>query len=326
VAGIQAQEGNAARLGFRARSRNLTARDVDRARTEERSIVRVWVMRKTLHLIAADDAAWMLPLFEPGIEAWSRRRLGQLGMADGQVERSMKEIGTLLAPGEPVSRAEVVDALAAKGVELTQQLRTHVFVTAVTSGLAAFGPDAQKGQPALIKREAWLGKAPRFDRGRSLAELARRYFGAFGPATEADFAGWAGLTLGELRAGMGAIGGELREVEISGERGWMLGRGRRAPAGPVVRLLPGWDNYLMGWRDRSFLAPRERWEKIGIGGGMLLPSVMRDGVAVGLWRLRRTSGRASVEIRPFQRLDAATRARIDEEIEDVARFEGLRLV
>jgi hypothetical protein len=323
VAGIQAQDGNSARLGFRARSRNLIAADVDRARTEERSIVRAWAMRKTLHLIAADDAGWMLPLFEPGIEAWSRRRLEQLGMAGDDVEKAMKVVARAVATGEPVSRAQVVELLAAKGIELNVHTRTHVFVTAVTSGTACFGPDVRKGEPGLVAREAWLGKAPRFDRERSLAELARRYFGAFGPATEKDYAGWAGLPLRELRVGMGAIGGELREVEIAGERGWALGPGRRAPAGTVVRLLPAWDNYLMGWRDRGFLAPDGRWEKVGVGGGMLLACVLRDGAAVGLWRLRRAGGRADVVIEPFERLDAATRSLIDEEIADVARFEGL---
>ncbi len=323
VGGIQAQDGNAARLGFRARSRALTAADVDRARTDERSIVRAWAMRKTLHLIAADDAGWMLPLFEPGIEAWSRRRLGQLGMSAADLDKALRVIGRAVAPGQPVSRAEVVELLASNGIELTVQTRTHLFVTAVTSGIACFGPDVRRGEPGLVAREAWLGKPPKFERERALAELARRYFGAFGPATEADFAGWAGLPLRDLRVGMGSIGSSLREVRIGSERGWALGRGRRPPPGPVVRLLPAWDNYLMGWRDRSFLAPDGRWERVGVGGGMLLACVLRDGVAVGLWRLRRAGGRASVEIEPFERLDSATRSLIDEEIADVVRFEGL---
>jgi hypothetical protein len=81
----------------------------------------------------------------------------------------------------------------------------------------------------------------------------------------------------------------------------------------------------MGWRDRTFLAARERWERIGIGGGMLLPCVVRDGVAVGTWKLQRRGGHATVSVEEFEPLDAATRAAIDEEIVDIARFEGLRL-
>ena len=80
IAGAQAQDVYAGPLTFRSRSRRLTAADVDRARTEERSLLRTWVMRMTIHLIPTDDAGWWLPLFEPVIEKWSRRRLEQLGM------------------------------------------------------------------------------------------------------------------------------------------------------------------------------------------------------------------------------------------------------
>ncbi len=267
----------------------------------------------------------MLPLFEPGIEAWSRRRLGQLGMAPAQSARAMRSIERALAAGEPVSRAQVVELLTTQGIELNAHTRTHIFVTAVTSGIAAFGPDAERGQPALMAREAWLGKAPRFDPARSLAELARRYFSAFGPATEADFAGWAGLPLRDLRAGMDALGGELRESEVGGTRAWALGPSRRAPKSGVVRLLPGWDNFLMGWRDRGFFSRPQDWERIGLGGGFLRPCVLRDGVAVATWSLRRSGGRAKAEVEPFGRLDAPTRAAVDEELADVARFEGLEL-
>ena len=75
IAGAQAQDVYAGPLTFRSRSRKLTAADIKRARTEERSLLRTWVMRTTVHLIPTDDAGWWLPLFEPGIERWSRRRL-----------------------------------------------------------------------------------------------------------------------------------------------------------------------------------------------------------------------------------------------------------
>ena len=128
--------------------------------------MRAWAMRKTLHLLAADDAAWMLPLFEPGVEAWSRRRLGQLGMSGADVQKAMRVIGRAVAAGEPVSRAQVVERLASGGIDLTVQTRTHIFVTAVTSGVACFGPDVRKGEPGLVAPQAWLGERPRFDRER----------------------------------------------------------------------------------------------------------------------------------------------------------------
>src|SRR5829696_800601 len=86
---VQAQEPRAARLAFRARSRRLTAQDVDRARTGERSLLRAWCMRKTVHLIAPEDAGWLLPLFSPIIVAWARRRLAQFGFDLRGQERAL---------------------------------------------------------------------------------------------------------------------------------------------------------------------------------------------------------------------------------------------
>ena len=97
IAGAQAQDTYAGPLTFRSRSRSLTAADIKRARTEERSLLRTWVMRMTIHMIPTEDAGWWLPLFEPGIERWSRRRLTQLGTARG-------EAGQGPASGRPSTR------------------------------------------------------------------------------------------------------------------------------------------------------------------------------------------------------------------------------
>src|SRR5829696_309205 len=88
IGGAQAQDVYAGPLQFRSRSRSLTAEDIRRARTEERSLLRTWVMRMTIHLIPTEDAGWWLPLFEPSMERWSRRRLEQLGMPARSVEKS----------------------------------------------------------------------------------------------------------------------------------------------------------------------------------------------------------------------------------------------
>src|SRR3954466_9346383 len=115
--GIQAQDQPASRLSFRSRSRNLTAADVDRARNQERSLLRTWVMRMTIHLIPSEDAGWMLPLFEPGIERWSRRRLGQLGLSEGKVDKAHRTVVKALADEGPLSRSELAERVTAAGVE-----------------------------------------------------------------------------------------------------------------------------------------------------------------------------------------------------------------
>jgi hypothetical protein len=321
IAGAQAQDPRAGRLAFRARDARLTAADVDRARTEERALLRTWAMRKTVHLLASDDAPWLLPLFEADIAKWSRRRLGQLGMDAGTVDRAQETIRRALAADGPLTRAQLGERLDRRGITLNATTRVHLYGLAVTSGLAYQGPD-RGAQPCLVLREDWLGKAPeRHDHGAALRELARRYLRAFGPATEADFVGWAGLGRRDVRSGLEGIAAELREVRTGGVTAVALkGRARHA-GGPIIRLLPAFDTFLMGYRERDFIADAARWPAIGPGGGMLKPTLVRDGRALGTWKPP-TAARPQFEVELFEPLDAATRAALDAEIADVGRFEG----
>jgi Winged helix DNA-binding domain len=278
-------------------------------------------MRKTAHLIASDDSPWLLPLFEPGIATWSRRRLGQLGMEAAAVERGQRAIRRALASDGPLTRRELGERLEREGIALSSQTRGHMLGLAVTSGLAFQGPD-RGAQPCLVLRVDWLPPScGPHDREAALRELARRYLRAFGPATEADFAGWSGLPLRDLRVGLEDIASELREVRLRGETALALKGPARRAGGPVIRLLAAFDTFLMGWRERGFIAEGERWKAIGPGGGLLHPTVVRDGRALGTWKAP-TGSRPEVELKLFEPLDAETRRAVDAEVADIQRFEA----
>lgn len=322
IAGAQAQDPRQGRLALRARSAAPTAADVDRARNEERSVVRAWAMRTTMHLLAADDAAWMVPLWEPAIGAEARRRLAHLGVEPAAQDRALATMKRLLRGGEPRTRDEVVSAVERLGIEVTAQVRTHLFRLLIAEGGTCFGPDLGS-EPTVIHAGAWLGERPAHDREAALRELAVRYLRAFGPATEADFAGWAGLPLRDIRAGLAGIAARITEERAGGGEPLLRlkGQGPRPRRG-YVRLLPGYDTYLMGHRDAGFMATPEQWKRILPGGGILRPVIVRDGVAIGLWHQRRQGKRLSVRLEPFAAFDDDTRAAIDAELADVARFEG----
>jgi hypothetical protein len=321
VAGIQAQDLRAGRLGFRARSARLGATDVDRARTDERSIVRTWAMRSTMHMLAADDAGWLLPLFDPGLVSDSRRRLGQLGLDERAQSRALNAIRNALESEGYLGRSELVERLGRIGIEIDAARRVHLFRLATGMELAILGPD-RGAQTLLALRSSWLGEPPRHDRVTALRELARRYFHAFAPATETDFGGWSGLPLRDARAGIAGISDELVEVRIGAARAWAPKRGSRRARAGVVRLVPAWDNYLMGHRDRDFIAGPDRWSRIMPGGGLIRPTVMVDGVAVGTWSVRRGKGAVEVEVSPFGGLDADVEEAMRGEVEDIRRFEA----
>ena len=324
IAGAQAQDRYAGPLTFRSRSRRLTASEVERARTKERSLLRTWVMRKTIHLIPSDDAGWMLPLFEPETERWSRRRLGQLGMPTTTQDRALRAVARALDREGPLTRSEIAERLARRGIELDTQTRLHVLLLVVTSGLACLGPD-RGASTCLVLRRDWLGQPPRFDRERALGELARRYLRAFGPATDRDFAYWSGLPLRDVRAGLSSIGSEIGELRVGEEPMMVLRREvPRLPREGQVRMLANFDTYLLGWKDRSFsVAGHHATHVKEGGGGWIRPVVVRDGVVVGGWRSSRKDGRIEITLNLPERERSALAGAIEAEVEDIARFEGL---
>jgi winged helix DNA-binding protein len=324
IAGAQAQDVYAGPLTFRSRSRTLTAADITRARTEERSLLRTWVMRMTIHMIPTEDAGWWLPLFEPGIAKWSARRLEQLGLSRGKRERALAIIAKALADDGPLTRSEARDRVAAAGIELDTQTGMHIALSTVVSGIACLGRDRGKST-CLVRREDWLGKLPPFDRGRALAELARRYIGAFAPATDRDFAYWAGLPLRDVRAGLESISGELEQARV-GEETMLVSRGgpSRLPAKGQVRMLGNFDTYLLGWKDRGFSVASEHATHVKEGGGgWIRPVIVEDGIVVGGWRSSRKGKRLEIALNLSEAERERLGPKIDEEIADIGRFEGI---
>jgi hypothetical protein len=324
IAGAQAQDVYAGPLTFRSRSRRLTAADITRARTDERSLLRTWVMRTTIHLIPTDEAGWWLPLFEPGIERWSRRRLEQLGLPAAKQDKALRVAARALAEEGPLTRSEVRERIEAAGIKLNTQTGMHIALTAVVCGIACLGPDRGK-TTCLIRREDWLGKPPPFDRDQALAELTRLYIRAFAPATDRDFAYWSGLPLRDVRAGLESIAGEIEEVRV-GDGTMLAIRGGlpRLPSTGQVRMLGNFDTYLLGWKDREFSVTGEHAIHVKEGGGgWIRPVILEDGVVVGGWRTSRKGGRLDITLNLPEAERERLGPRIDAEVADIARFEGM---
>lgn len=326
---VQAQDLRSARLALRARREGLTAAGVDAALCDERSLVVAWLGRGTLHLVCRDDYPWLLGLTAPTRLTSNRRRLGQEGVSPGDAERAVALVEGALADDGPLTRAALRERIAARGIRAEGQSARHVLALAALRGLVVVGP-LRAGEQAFALTRDWLGVEPPAHlqgdaRDAALAELARRYLAAHGPATAADLAAWAGLPLRDARAGLGAIAAELAE-----EAAGLVGLARRppapgrkpAPAGPIApRLLPSFDPYLLGWRDRAFAVPERFARRVYPGGGVVRAAATADGLAVGTWGLRRRSGWPSVTIEPFGELDPAVATALEAEAADVTRFE-----
>ena len=311
---VQGQDPRGARLAIRARSHGLTAADVDRALTHDRSLLITWLNRGTLHLVCAEDYRWLHALTAPPMFRANARRLADEGVSLAAAERGVGVIERSLSKEGPLTRVQLRDRISAAGVPVEGQALVHLLLLASLRGVTARGPMVGRQHAFVLVRD-WLGAPPKpMDRDKALAELARRYLLGHGPASDRDLAKWSGLPLRDARKGLSAIASELLEepgglVQLSPR-----GRGERS-AGPP-RLLGSFDPLLMGWVSReAVLGPQSG---IVTTNGIFRPFALIDGRAAGTWTL---SGKR-FSLTPFRELSPAESKALDGEAQDVIRFLG----
>src|ERR1022692_21165 len=183
---IQAQAFDAARHQVRVRSVGLTAAAVDRAFEEERSVVRTWLMRGTLHLCAADDVRWLMGVFGPALLQFGATRRRNLGLADATCDRGVQVLRTALADG-PMARRQIRERMVSAGVleEPVGQSLVHLLYHAAALGVVCSGPRMGRDD-SFVLLDDWVPSSDGPTGDAALAELARRYFAAYGPAGAAD--------------------------------------------------------------------------------------------------------------------------------------------
>jgi hypothetical protein len=307
---VQGQDPRGARLAIRARSTGLVAADVDRALTEEGSLLITWLNRGTLHLVRSEDYPWLHALTAPTQITGNMRRLGQEGVSPDHADRGVSVVERALADEGPLTPDQLRERIAAAGVRTERQALVHVLMRASLLGLAVRGPMVD-GRHAYVLVRDWLGEPKPVDRDAALAELARRYLTGHGPASDRDLARWAGLPLRDARAGLSAISSV---IEDSGT-GLVDLRGRPEPAElPPPRLLGPYDPLLLGWTSREdVLGPHQQLVTVN---GLFRPFALVRGRAAASWSMPG----GEVEIEPFGRLSKADAAALDKEAQDVVRF------
>jgi hypothetical protein len=307
---VQGQDPRGARLAIRARTEGLAAGDVDRAFSDERSLLIAWLNRGTLHLVRSEDYPWLHALTTPPLQASATRRLAHEGVSPDAAERGVVTIGHALGEAGPLDRIQLRERLDAVGVSTEGQALLHLLFLASLRGVVVRGPMVGT-QHAYVRVEDWLGPARPVDRDVALAELARRYLVGHAPADDRDLAKWAGLPLRDARAGLSAIASELVERDDG-----LVHLAAHPPAAeiPAPRLLGAFDPVLLGWTSReSILGPHTH---IVTRNGMFHPFAMVDGRAVATWKLNR----GKVTIEPLGRIARKATAVLEADAADVERF------
>jgi len=322
---LQAQDYRQSLWAIGLRTRRSTVTDIERA-IAAGQILRTWPMRGTLHFVPPEDARWMLRLSAARVIARDRRRLEQLELDAAIMERCKELFYDALHGGRRLPRSRMMQVLEGAGISTAQQRGYHVLWHTAQTGLICIGP-LQDNEQTFVLLDEWAPKPRELSREEALAELAGRYFAGHGPATVRDFAWWSGLTVTDARAGLEAAKPGLIAAMLDGKECWMADDAldQTAYEGSSVCLLPGFDEYLLGYKDRSaVLAPEHAPRIVPGNNGVFLPTIVVDGQVVGTWQRRRNKNAVEIFLSPFAPLGASAE-RVIEAASRYSAFLGLPL-
>jgi hypothetical protein len=279
---VQAQDPEGAQWSAGLRLPGSTAADIGKA-VAGRKIVLTWALRGTLHLVAAADIRWMLALLAPGIRAKRALRYRQLGLSPETFAAANQIMVQELEGGQPRTRTDLLAVLERAGISTADQRGYHLLGRAGLDGVICFGPPEGR-QQTFVLLDDWVPHSPEMDRSAAMAELGRRYIASHGPATLKDFTWWSGLPAADARSALAGAGPGIRRKTRGSREYWLpepVSPSRRGMAAAV--LLPAYDEYLLGYQDRSHaLDPRDAG-KINLINGLARP-ILVSGRIRGSWK------------------------------------------
>jgi len=323
ICGLHAQLLSSAALSLQARVEGLTLDRLRRALWRDRTLVKSWAMRGTLHLLPARDLPVYLGALSNHRHYLTQGWVKYFGVTPAEIELVIATVGKVLRR-RVLTRAQLADAV----VERTGAKKLGAVLRQGWGVLLK--PCAYRGQLCFAEGEGARvrfthpGPVRRLEPERALAELARRYLGAYGPAAREDFAAWWQTT--PVRAQRLLESLEVTAVDLAGTRTYLLAADAHLPPlARSVRLLPAFDPYVVGAPRSGGLFPAAHKARIYRPQGWISPVLLVDGYAQGVWRHARRNGRLEVRIEPFTALSRRTRAEASEEAERLAAFLEARL-
>ena len=315
---VQAQDYLGGMWGIGLRGRAITEAAVERA-IASRAIVRTWPMRGTLHFIAAADARWMLELLMPRVFAGNQRRLRAMGIDARVLSASRAVIIKALRDGGQLARDTLYELLDDAGIETGGGRGLHLVWAHAHERLICFG-ERQGKQQTFALLEEWVPDAKPLQRDEALATLAKRYYTSHGPATDRDFAWWAGLPLGEARRATD-MAQPLDRVLHDGREYWWIER-EVVPLDARMTLLPAWDEYTVSYADREALVDASHRRKLD-RYGVMNPVIVQRGRAIGSWKRTLTNEQVRIKPRLFTRLPKVERKQLDQAVKRYGLFLGI---
>lgn len=301
---VQSQDYSGGLWGIGFRLPGTTVGDIEKALID-RKIVRTWPMRGTLHFVPARDARWMLELMAPRVIRRSARRYKELGLTEEIFKQSEELISRALVGGRQLTREALYDVLAKGGISPEGQRSYHILGHLAQKGVICLGPREGRQQTFVLFDE-WVRDSQRLERDEALAEIARRYFTGHGPATLQDFTWWTGLAAADARAGLEMVESHFVQEVVDGRDYWFSASSipAKEDESPIAFLLPNFDEYMIGYKDRSAMFPAAYSGKPAPRGNIAFNyTIIVNGIAAGGWRKEIKNDGVVIRMRLFRSLD-----------------------
>jgi uncharacterized protein YcaQ len=331
IGGLQAQVMSSAELQLWARVDGLAADDVANALWHDRTLVKTWAMRGTLHLLAVDD----FPLFVAALSTLRRFQqkswLKYFGLTQEALDDLVEGMRQMLTD-QGMTREEVGKAI----VEHTGRPELHELMLSswgallkppAFRGYLCFGPS--RGQNVtFVQAEAWLGAgkaSPVLSGEEAKQEIVRRYLTVYGPDTSDNFSRWFGMATSDAKKLFRTMGDELVTVEVEGWPAWALATAVYPEGGEtagVVRLLPAFDPYTIALYRQPGVLDEVHQTKVSRPQGWISPVVLVGGRMEGVWSHEKKRDRVLVTATLFSTASAAVQAGIEAEAARLGEFLG----
>lgn len=321
---VQAQDYGASKWGLAQRTVGATEAEVENE-ISRGAIVRTHILRPTWHFVAPADIRWMLALTAPRVHAANAYYYRFLELDEPTFRKSRTVLIKALRDGQELTRAELGRALETARISMKDPRRlSATMMSAELDGLICSG--ARRGKEfTYVLLDERVPRTKVFDRDEALSELAKRYFSTRGPATADDFSWWSGLTKTDAKKAAALVAPELEHEAIDGRSFWFPAPARLATRRtPIAHFLPNYDEYFIGFRDRSAFGERLRDAGIEARTDALSGHILAiDGQIVGGWGRTFRGNKAVLQLKQLQALTAAESRAVGVAAKRFAEFLGM---
>ena len=320
------------------RMRGLKQASITSALNDTRTLVKTSCMRQTLHLLpAADFSIYMTALRRSRVEA-VHRILSRFGVTTKQIDHVNKAVMDALIDG-PLTRRVLITRIKAKaGKNLLAwmdsvwslpwitngQHNITLFRQALAEGWICYGPE-KTSEVTFTRVDQWLPKQRQVTEEEAKQTVLRGFLSSYGPATVQDFSKWSGIPMKEATPVWKSLDDELMQVSIEGKKASILREDYKQISHgdldePVLRLLPGFDPYVLAHADKNHLVDSVYYKRVYRNQGWISPVVLLNGRVIGIWSSTRKGKRIALTVELFQRESRIIKSRIDEEAASLGRF------